>query len=87
MRALLLLGEYGRGAPTARDSAPRGAAGAARPALGAPRWGVGGGQRRVRGRLACCRAALCPQRVAPRPAGCARLRTAPRGSAVGAAIR
>lgn len=40
--------------------------------------GVGGGQRcaALRGRLAYCRAALCPQRVAPRPAGCARLCTA-----------
>lgn len=77
LRALLLLGECGRGAPSARGSAPCGAAGAARPARWSPAlggWAVGSAA--LRGRLAYCRAALCPQPVAPRPAGCARLCTA-----------
>lgn len=79
---LLLLGECGRGAPSARGSAPCGAAGAARPARWSPAlggWAVGSAALRcaaLRGRLAYCRAALCPQPVAPRPAGCARLCTA-----------
>lgn len=82
MRALLLLGEYGRGAPTARDSAPRGAAGAARPALGAPRWGVGGGRwaaprpgapRLLPGRALPAAGGTAARRVCAAPHGSARL--------------
>lgn len=88
LRALLLLGECGRGAPSARGSAPCGAAGAARPARWSPAlggWAVGSAAlRRAPGAPR-----LLPGRALPAAGGTAarRVCAALHGSAVGAAIR
>lgn len=90
---LLLLGECGRGAPSARGSAPCGAAGAARPARWSPAlggWAVGSAALRCAA-LRCAPGAprLLPGRALPAAGGTAarRVCAALHGSAVGAAIR